>query len=171
MSNSIKKHDLTKQIIALYGDGLNGKEIAERLKISPPTVYNRLRKYRNIIKKKNIEQEEEVKDIIGQLNSNVPSQIASKIFSIMNDMENLEYEFIEKGFDPLNRMLGMLLDKVIKIKELEQNKQIAEDRDQQNDGFLEAMQTAIETLAKKGNLEALIDDNSLVDDDDEHQVS
>ncbi len=171
MANPLTKHDLTKKIIALYGDGMNGKEIAKELNVAPGTVYSRLRKYKNLIKKKGLEQEGEVKDIIDQLNSNVPSQIAGKIFSIMNDQENLEMEFIEKGFDPLNRMLGMILDKVIKIKELEQNKQIAEQRDEQNDGFFEAMQEAIVQLAKKGNLENLIDDNSFIEDDDEHQVN
>lgn len=167
MANKIYGHKVTKQIIALYAEGKSHVEIAKELDIHPSTVSNRLKKYKNILKRKELEQEEEIADIIDQISGNIPSEIAHKILKIMNNEENLELEFIERGFDPLNRILGTMLDKVLKLYELKQQKAIEEDKQNQHDGFFEAMQETMERIAKKANsFEDLVDQHSLEDDED-----
>ena len=164
-------HETNKMIVGLYASGKSVIEIAEELEISEGVIYKKLRKYKNILEKKKKEKDEEIADIIDQVQGPLPNEIADKIFKIVNNQENLELEFLERGIDPLNRILGTLLDKVIKIKELEQNKQIAEERDIQNDNFFEAMQEAIGKISKTMDLNNLIDENSKIDEDDDFKVN
>jgi len=154
-------HGITKQIITMHADGATGDEIAEELGLHKNTVYAKVKKYKSLIEKREQEQENEIADLLKQLQGDTPKEIVSKILNIMNNQEALELEFLERGLDPLNRVLGTISDKIIKLHEIEQKQQMLEEQEVAQDNFFNAMTKALERLT---DVEGLVDEASLDDE-------
>jgi predicted DNA-binding protein YlxM (UPF0122 family) len=145
----------------MHADGATGDEIAEELGLHKNTVYAKVKKYKSLIEKREQEQENEIADLLKQLQGDTPKEIVSKILNIMNNQEALELEFLERGLDPLNRVLGTISDKIIKLHEIEQKQQMLEEQEVAQDNFFNAMTKALERLT---DVEGLVDEASLDDE-------
>lgn len=151
---------MTKKIIALHAEGFTYDEIADELGLHRNTIFNKVNKYKNLVDKHKETQEQEIADLLQQLQGETPKEIVAKILTIMNNKENLELEYMERGLDPLNRVLGTLVDKALKLYEIDQKQQMTQDQEVAQDNFFNAMTKALDRLA---NVEDLVDDASLDD--------
>jgi len=157
-------HDITKRIIELYAAGKTYDEISAELDVHRQTVYNKLAKYKNLLKQKEEENEEKIAEVIDQIMGQKPKEIVNNVLSILSKRENIESEFLERGLDPLNRVLGTIVDKAIKLQELEQKQQMSQEQETAQDNFFNAMTKALDKLV---DVDSLIDSDSLVDDDED----
>ena len=155
-------HAMTKQIIAMHADGMTYDEIADELGLHRNTIFNKVNKYKNLVEEHKQNQEQEIADLLQQLQGETPKEIVDKILRIMNNKENLELEYMERGLDPLNRVLGTIVDKALKLYEIDQKQQMAQDQEIAQDNFFNAMTKALDKLT---NVDDLVDDARRSDDD------
>lgn len=152
-------NEATAKIIEFYKSGMRTEDIAKEIGVHPHTVRSRIKKYENMLEKKlNEAYEEEADEIINQLKGEKPKNIIKKILNILDVEENLRIEFLERGLDPLNRVLGTLMDKAIKLYEIDQQKQMFDEMESSQDNFYTAMSEAIEKLV---DVDSMIDEASL----------
>lgn len=158
-------NEKSAQVIELYKQGMRVVDIAEKLGIHHHSVRTRIAKYEAMLKEKIEEkQKEEVEDIISQMKGDKPKSIVKKILNVLDVEENIVAEYLDKGFDPLNRVLGTIMDKAIKLYEIDQQRQMYDEMENSQDNFYDAMANAIEKLV---NVEDFIDEDSLNKDEDE----
>jgi len=162
MARNKVNHAMTKQIIAMHADGMTYDEIADELGLHRNTIFNKVNKYKNLVEEHKQTQEQEIADLLQQLQGETPKEIVDKILRIMNNKENLELEYMERGLDPLNRVLGTIVDKALKLYEIDQKQQMAQDQEIAQDNFFNAMTKALDKLT---NVEDMVDDASLSEDD------
>lgn len=157
-------HEANAKIIAMYKEGVRTEDIAKKLEIHPHTVRSRINKYENMIKEKvEAVQEEELEDVIAQLKGTKPKSIVKKILNILDVEENLRMEFMERGADSLNRVLGTIMDKAIKLYEIDKQKQMHDEMETAQDNFYNAMSDAINKLV---DVDTLIDEDSKTKEED-----
>lgn len=156
--------DKIKKMVVLHAEGRTNQEIADELGVHYQTVFNNLKRYKSMLDRHEKKKDEEVADLLDQLLGDTPKEIIDKILNIINNQENLHMEFLDKGLDPLNRVLGTISDKILKIHEIEQKRQMQEDQKVANDNFFNAMEKALNRL---DNVDTMIDDASMKDEDDE----
>lgn len=157
-------NEKTAKVIELYKSGKKVKEIAEELDIHPHSVRTRINKYEAMLKEKiEKKQQEEVDEIIAQMKGNKPKSIVKKILNVFDVEENIINEYLDKGFDPLNRVLGTIMDKAIKLYEIDQQRQMYDEMETSQDNFYNSMAEAIKKLSE---LDSLIDEDSLKEEDD-----
>lgn len=158
-------NEATAKIIELYKTGMKTEDIAKEVGVHPHTVRSRIRKYENLLESRlNEKYEEEAEDIINQLKGDKPKNIVRKILNILDVEENLRIEFLERGLDPLNRVLGTIMDKAIKLYEIDQQKQMFDEMESSQDNFYSAMSSAIEKLI---DVDSMIDENSRIRSDED----
>lgn len=146
------------QIIELYKEGLNAVQISERVGVNHHTVRTKVKEYEDFLRGKIDEAlEEEADEVITQLKSAKPRNIVQKIMKIMDNEVTLAEEVNRKGLDPLNRILGTIIDKALKLYEIDQRKQIQDERDIEQDNFFNALAEAVENMV---DVEHLIDEDS-----------
>jgi len=156
-------HEQNLEMIKLFKEGVPAKEIAEKLDVHYHTVRKRIQKYQSMMKQKiEAKIDSDIDEIIDQLQGQQPKNIVKKILDILDDDENLQLEFMSRGIDPLNRVLGTLIDKALKLYEIDQKRQMQDERSEEQDNFFNAMTEA---------LERLIDVDSFVDPDSKIDVS
>lgn len=158
-------NEATAKIIEFYKSGMRTEDIAKEIGVHPHTVRSRIKKYENMLEKKlNEAYEEEADEIINQLKGEKPKNIIKKILNILDVEENLRIEFLERGLDPLNRVLGTLMDKAIKLYEIDQQKQMFDEMESSQDNFYTAMSAAIDKLV---DVDSMIDEASLTRSEEE----
>jgi uncharacterized protein YjcR len=158
-------NEATAKIIEFYKSGMRTEDIAKEIGVHPHTVRSRIKKYENMLEKKlNEVYEEEADEIINQLKGEKPKNIIKKILNILDVEENLRIEFLERGLDPLNRVLGTLMDKAIKLYEIDQQKQMFDEMESSQDNFYTAMSAAIDKLV---DVDSMIDEASLTRSEEE----
>lgn len=157
-------HEANAKIISMYKEGVRTEEIAKKLDIHPHTVRDRINKYENMVKERvEAVQEEELEDVIVQLKGHKPKSIVKKILNILDVEENLRMEFMERGADSLNRVLGTIMDKAIKLYEIDKQKQMHDEMETAQDNFYNAMSDAITKLV---DVDTLIDEESKTKEED-----
>lgn len=156
-------HEQNLEMIKLFKEGVPAKEIAERLDVHYHTVRKRIQAYQsNLQAKIDAKIDSDIDEIIDQLQGDRPKSIVKKILGILDNDQNLELEFMSRGIDPLNRVLGTIIDKALKLYEIDQKRQTQDERSEEHDNFFNAMTEA---------LERLIDTDSFVDPESKSNVS
>lgn len=138
------------------------QQCAERFNRSKSTIHNLIKRAKendeNFINELEQIKNKQTQDILDVLKNDTRlSEIADKILTIMNDPEVLQNELERKGLQPLTNALGMLLDKALKLKQLNDT---PDDRDilTTDDGFDKAINEALNNLNAKSLLEKVSTD-------------
>lgn len=146
------------EIIEQYKKGLSAVKISEVVGVNHHTVRTKIKEYEEFLRSKIDDAlEEEAEEIITQLKSAKPRNIVQKIMKIMDDEVLLSSEVSKKGLDPLNRILGTIIDKSLRLYEIDQRRQIQDERDIEQDNFFNALADAVENMV---DVEHLIDEDS-----------
>ncbi len=154
-------HETNLEMIKLFKEGMKTEDIAEKIGLHPHTVRARIRKYQSNMKEKvEAKIDSEIDEIIDQLQGQQPKNIVKKILDILDNEENLQLEFMSRGIDPLNRVLGTIIDKALKLYEIDQKRHMQDERSQEQDNFFSAMTEALERLI---DVDKFVDPDSKID--------
>lgn len=146
------------KIVQMFRDGMTVEEISKAVKLHPHSVRRRIRRFQESIKAKMEQKENELTDdLIKQLQGDRPRSIVKKILGIMDDGENLDEEYLARGLDPLNRVLGTLIDKALKLHEIDMKQQMSDKQEVEQDNFFDAMTDALERMT---DLDKYVDPDS-----------
>ena len=129
--STTRERDLT--IAALYEDLNSMNEVAKRVGVSKGTVYNVLKKLENepederIINeiKKTVKErnEEETADILELIKGARVTSIVGKAINMLDSDETLKQQIEKYGIQGITNMVGMLVDKSLKLQSMELERQ------------------------------------------------
>ena len=116
-----------KQIIADYVLDNSMHFLAKKYKRSSSTIKNIIdeqkteqpEEFANLVKRVKIINTNDILDFIRKDKRML--EITDKILNIMNDEETLIKELDKKGLQPLTNAMGMMIDKALKLKSIEEN--------------------------------------------------
>ena len=131
-----------KEIIAYYVECQNYSETGRKFKVSEGTVRNVVKKERNITKKCEQKNEENIKSVLEAMEERKEKKvrILNKILdAIENKTENID---MFTNIKDLATAYGIILDKEIKIKELDIRGKDNKDALEKLDALLEAQKNA-----------------------------
>lgn len=122
---------IIRQMFILHGDGMTPNKIAERLKIAPNTVRAHLKDNANIERYGELLSEikqvhaKSNKEVIELINANRYEEILGNALNLLTK-ENMQKDFDKSGLRNIINLQGNIIDKLIKLKELELRKLEAE---------------------------------------------
>lgn len=134
-------HERDLTIVALYQDLNSMNEVAKRIGVSKGTVYNVLKKFENepederimneikkTVKERN---EEETADILEMIKGARVSSIVGKAIKMLDKDSTLQQQIDKYGIQGITNMVGMLVDKSLKLQSMELERQNLELRNKE----------------------------------------